>query len=111
MPNCETGNALVSVDLLIYQVRVLRLPQPELEYRFHQGRRWRADLAWPDKMLIVEFEGGVYTKGRHTRGRGFENDCEKYNTATLEGWRVLRFTSKHVRTGLAALMIARALIG
>ena len=69
------------------------------EYRFAPPRRWRFDFAWPDKKLAVEIEGGVWSKGRHTRGKGFINDCDKYNAAVLLGWRVLRFTDKHLNDG------------
>lgn len=67
------------------------LPEPEREVRFHDVRRWRFDFAYIDVKIAIEIEGGVYTGGRHTRGTGFINDCEKYNTATVMGWRVLRF--------------------
>lgn len=69
--------------------------KPEIglnEYRFHPKRKWRFDAAWPEKMIAVEFEGGIWTGGRHTRGKGYENDCEKYNNALLLGWRVFRLT-------------------
>jgi hypothetical protein len=57
------------------------------------GRNWRMDFAWPGPMIAVEFEGGTYTGGRHTRGAGFEKDLEKYNTALILGWRVLKVTT------------------
>ena len=87
------------------------LPEPLTEYRFAQeiGRQWRADFAWPDSMLLVEAEGGIWTKGRHVRGGGFEADAEKYNTATLLGWRVLRFTPSMIAKGTAVKMIRKAL--
>jgi very-short-patch-repair endonuclease len=62
----------------------------ELEYRFHPVRRWRFDMAFPEPKVAVEIEGGVWTGGRHVRGKGFRKDCEKYNTAAAMGWRVLR---------------------
>lgn len=68
-------------------------PQPVREYRFQPPRRWRFDLAWPEQKIAIELEGGIWTGGRHTRGKGFEADCEKYNMAALMGWRVLRYTS------------------
>jgi len=73
------------------------LPAPEAEYRFHEKRKWRFDFAWPDSMVAVEIEGGTFVRGRHTRGMGHHKDCEKYNQATLLGWRVLRFTALHLR--------------
>ncbi len=68
-------------------------PTPEKEYRFYARRKWRFDRAWPGKMVAVEIEGGVYSGGRHTRGKGFEDDCEKYNMAASLGWCVIRITA------------------
>ena len=39
-----------------------------------------------------EYEGGVWTKGRHTRGKGYINDTKKYNLAVMNGWKLLRYT-------------------
>jgi len=64
------------------------------EYRFHPSRKWRFDFAWPKYKIAVEVEGGNYSQGRHTRGKGFTNDCEKYNSALQLGWKVLRFTGE-----------------
>jgi len=83
-------------------VLALELPEPEREHRFHHPRRWRFDRAWPDRLIAAEIEGGIWSHGRHTRGSGFEGDCEKYNAAALEGWTVLRFTSGMIDSGLAA---------
>jgi len=76
--------------------------KPETEYQFLskdranalcvEPRRWRFDFAWPDWKLAVEIEGGVFAHGRHTRGKGYEADCEKYNAAAVLGWTVLRYT-------------------
>jgi very-short-patch-repair endonuclease len=85
------------------------IPAPVREVRFLDSRRWRFDFAWPDVKLACEVEGGVYSGGRHTSGAGFEKDCEKYNTALVLGWRVLRVTAKHVRDFLALEWIEQAL--
>lgn len=63
------------------------------ELRFAPPRRWAFDYAWPALMVALEIEGGVYSGGRHTRGRGFVADCEKYNSAALRGWVVLRLAT------------------
>ena len=65
---------------------------PELvrEYRFDKSRRWRADFAWEEARLLIEIEGGVWNRGRHLTPRGFMNDAEKYLSATLQGWAVIR---------------------
>lgn len=63
----------------------------EPEYRFHPARRWRFDYAIPEHKIAIEIEGGSFVRGRHTRGVGYLNDMEKYNEATIMGWRVLRY--------------------
>lgn len=61
------------------------------EHKFHPIRKWRFDFAIPQYLIAIECEGGVWSGGRHTRGLGYSKDCEKYNNATLLGWRVLRY--------------------
>lgn len=91
------------------QISVFGLPPAVQEYRFHPARRWRFDFAWPDRKIAVEVEGGTWSGGRHTRGSGFEADCDKYNAAALDGWTVFRFTAKHIDSGEAVLIIRAAL--
>ncbi len=66
------------------------------EYRFHPTRRWRFDFAIPYLRIAIEAEGGVWSGGRHVRGSGFTLDCEKYNAATVLGWRVLRYPASAI---------------
>lgn len=82
------------------------LPAPVPEFRFHPGRCWRLDYAWPDHKLALEVEGGVWTGGRHTRGAGFLRDMEKYNALAVAGWRLLRCTPADVR-GLKVLAVVK----
>jgi hypothetical protein len=75
------------------------------EFRFHPKRMWRFDYAIPEHKIALEVEGGVYTGGRHVRPQGFLGDIEKYNTATLMGWRVFRTTpSELLRTKTVELL-------
>jgi len=96
-------------DTLAFHIKVAKLPTPEREYRFHPPRQWRFDFAWTSYNLAVECDGGTWTKGRHTRGAGFEQDCIKLNMAVLDGWRVLRFTRGMIDSGNALNMIESAL--
>lgn len=77
------------------------LPAPTCEYRFHPTRKWRFDFAWCEYKVAVEVEGGVWSRGRHVRGQGFIDDCEKYNAAAALGWRVFRFPGSQVEDGTA----------
>lgn len=67
------------------------------EYRFAPPRMWRFDFALPAHRVAVEIDGAVWTQGRHTRGAGYERDCEKLNTAAALGWRVFRLTGGMLR--------------
>lgn len=83
--------------------------KPERELRFAPPRRWRFDFAFPEQMLAVEIEGGIWKGGRHVRGSGFVRDAEKYNTAASMGWKVLRFTTEQVMSGKAIADVKEAL--
>jgi len=88
-------------ETFAYQVKVLGLPVPEREYKFHADRKWRFDFAWVGDQIAAEIEGGTWGRGRHTRPVGFKSDCEKYNEAQRLGWMVFRFTSDMVTSGEA----------
>lgn len=74
------------------------LPVPTPEHRFAPPRRWRFDWCWMAEKVVLEVEGAVWANGRHTRGSGFLKDMEKYNAATLAGWRVLRTTPQTLKS-------------
>lgn len=83
-------------------------PEPEAEYPFARpARRWRFDLAWPARLVAVEFQGGIYTNGRHTRRGGFAGDCEKFSEAAARGWRVLPVTYPQAKNGMLKDWLAR----
>ena len=62
------------------------------EHKFHDMRKWRLDFAIVGLKIGIEIEGGVWSCGAHTRGKGFIEDMEKYNAAVTLGWVILRFT-------------------
>ena len=81
------------------------------EVTFISGRRFRADfLVGPGgSNVIVEVEGGTWVEGRHSRGKGFESDCEKQALAVIAGYRYLRVTSNQVEDGRAIDWIRQCL--
>lgn len=70
------------------------LPRPTPEYRFHPVRKWRIDYYFEanGRKVGLEVEGGIWTGGRHTRGKGFAGDMEKYNAAGAMGITIVRVT-------------------
>lgn len=91
---------------LALQLQALRI-EFEREFQFCPDRRWRADFRVG--RVLVEVEGGIWSGGRHTRGAGFESDCEKYNWAALHGWLVLRYSTRQVLAGQAARGVVEAM--
>jgi len=107
------------------------LPEPQHDYRFvaeeivglgpgirkrlqEAGLKdWKFDWAWPECKVAVELEGGIWSGGRHVRGKGYEDDCIKYNYARSKHWSVYRFTSGMLERDLAACIdqVAAALGG
>lgn len=91
--------------LLALHIRAAGLPEPVREHRFAPDRRWRFDFSWPDCKLAVEVEGGIWVNGRHSRGKGMQDDMVKYNRATVLGWRVLRVSAGMIESGDALAAI------
>ena len=83
----------------------------EQEYKFHPERNWRADFWITGSKILVEVEGGIWSGGRHTRGKGFIADMEKYNAAAVMGFKVLRFDTQQVKSGLAIKQIENLVNG
>ena len=79
----------------------------EQEFEFHQARKWRADFHLVGKKILVEVEGGIWSGGRHIRGKGYLGDMEKYNAATMTGFQVIRFSTDQVKSGHAIQQIVK----
>ncbi|MHC4307344.1 MAG: hypothetical protein ACYSR7_01815 [Planctomycetota bacterium] len=84
--------------------RILDIPLPVYEYRFHSSRKWRFDFAWPDSKIALEWEGIISRKSGHTTVVGYTSNCEKYNAALLDGWSVYRITALHRKAYIMDLL-------
>lgn len=71
---------------------------PELtpEFRFSDTRKWRLDYFHAASMTAIELEGGIFCRGRHSRPKGMQGDCDKYNFAASIGIFVFRLTTGQV---------------
>lgn len=93
----------VAEILLMKHLKELHLRYSR-ECRFHPLREWRFDFV--TGMIAIEIEGGAWTQGRHTRGKGFEADIRKYNEAAKLGWTVIRFTPNMIQRGESKAFLA-----
>ena len=70
------------------------LPTPDLQFGVRDAAGvvlGRADLAWPQRKVLVEFDGDV-----HRQRDVFVRDLRRQNRLVAAGWTVLRFTSADV---------------
>lgn len=107
----QTGNSYQIRDVFTTICRTDLKVECVKEYKFHPTRRWRFDYAIPEHKIALEVEGGVWTGGRHTSPKGFLGDIEKYNTATLMGWRVFRTTPDELYKLSTINLIKAAILG
>ena len=81
------------------------------EATFHPTRKWRMDFLCRQYRVAIELHGSVYTQGRHTRGAGMLEDCNKLNAALELGIVTLVFTAEHLRKpSLVVNQIRRVLV-
>ena len=73
------------------------------EHRFDAVRRWRFDMCVLSLKIAIEYEGIGSSKSRHTTLTGYTGDCEKYNAATKQGWKVLRYSALNIKDALSDL--------
>ncbi|MGY1808499.1 endonuclease domain-containing protein [Blastococcus sp. SYSU D00669] len=67
------------------------LPAPDLQYVVRDGAGAflaRADFAWPDQRVMVEFDGDL-----HRERDVFVRDVRRQNSVVAAGWTPLRYTS------------------
>ena len=83
-----------TIELLLRELIELKLISGYVkELKFDEVRRFRFDWAIPELKLAIEYEGLNSEKSRHTTKKGYTGDCQKYNLAVINGWKVLRYTA------------------
>lgn len=94
-------------DLLMQQLRALHFPEGIREFEGAvPGRKFRLDVAWPERLIFVECDGGEWVKGS-ARRHGGASDCERWNALTLAGWTGFRFVGSQVRSGAAVQFLSQ----
>ena len=88
-------------DTLAFQLAALGLTGYVREYPAIKGRKFRFDFAWLEHKLLVEVNGGTYTQGAHSTGRGIARDYEKIWLAQKCGWHVYPCDGNAVKSGKA----------
>lgn len=63
-----------------------------------RAKRFRLDFAHEESRVGIEIQGGIYTRGRHVTGSGYERDAFKYNLAAAGGWVIFLITPEMVKS-------------
>lgn len=71
-----------------------------------RSKRYRLDFAHPLSRIGIEIQGGVYNRGRHVTGSGYERDCRKYNLAYTSNWTIFLLTSTMAKDATWLAVIA-----
>jgi|SRR5690606_7240513 len=90
----KTPEGLSHIDMILYVKQIDFVK----EYEFVPDRKFRADRYVPSLNLLIEYEGIYSEKSRHTFFKGYSTDADKYNLATVHGYRLLRFTSDNYKS-------------
>lgn len=111
----KASNKTSAEEVLAIDLQAAGLPFVR-QFKYAGGRRLAADFlvegpptAQGRASVLVEIQGGVYTRKAHGSVTGVLADIDRLNAATVNGWRMLRFTPKQVDDGDAIPIIEKAL--
>jgi hypothetical protein len=95
----------------VWKFKLLKSEQTPRKDGKQIPRMWEFDFAWPDFMLIVEINGGVWMPGggAHSHPIDITRNMTKQNDAALAGFFVLQFTPDDVKHGDAIAFTQRVL--
>lgn len=79
-----------------------RLAKPVLQHEIddRDGRRWRVDFAWPDRLVAVEYDGFDW----HSSPEDLRRDRQKRAALQECGWEVLSIVADDVRRRQSAMV-------
>jgi hypothetical protein len=106
-----TSKVNVGEQTYRFQCKAYKLPEPQEQFFYARqfGREFRADFAFVDFQLLVEIQGGIWTRGAHGHPIGIEQDIERSQYACLGGWLRLLTTPDEVHSGHAIAITQRVL--
>lgn len=90
VPGYDPGDS--DLETRVLRLLVVRgLAPPAQQHRVRLGgRSVRIDLAYPDRKLAIELDGWEF----HRTRTAFDDDRARANLLAMQGWTVLRFTSR-----------------
>ena len=98
-------------DIFAFQLDSAGLTGYIREYQAIPGRKFRFDFAFIRENLLIELNGGTFTRGGHSTGTGIHRDYEKSNLAVKYGYKLLTFDADMVKSGQALEFTEKMLRG
>lgn len=109
LPHADRRSGSPMESVLRWLLHEAGVPAPDLQHAIWTPVAvFHPDLAWPDRKVLVEFDGDG-----HRDRRVFVDDLRRQNALVAAGWTVLRFSSADVlgRPDEVIAAILRALRG
>lgn len=80
------------------QCRQFQLPPFREQYYFAKsiGRKYTADFAFLEFDLLIEIQGGIWTRGAHGHPTGLKSDIEKQQHVAFLNFVMLPFTPDQI---------------
>jgi hypothetical protein len=102
----QAHNPLISLEREFSEIDAWESDFQERYAKSKRSKRYRLDFAHTDSRTGIEIQGGVYMRGRHVTGSGYERDCRKYNLAYTSGWTIFLLTSTMAKDSFWLSLIA-----
>jgi len=103
--------ARMAEEELGFQLKAHGLPLGVTQFQAakHLGRKFSWDRGWPQFMVLMEIQGGIFKRGggAHSHPLNILRDIEKQRYAALLGYFVVPVTTDEVRKGEALQWIVR----
>jgi very-short-patch-repair endonuclease len=93
LARCEAESAMESEARLVMLDGGLENPVLQYQIIDRDGKVWRVDFAWPDRMVAVEYDGFDW----HSSPEALRRDRQKRAALEEVGWRVVSIVSDDVR--------------
>jgi hypothetical protein len=102
----QSRNPLIPLEREFSEINAWEKDFQERYAKSKRSKRYRLDFAHPNSRTGIEIQGGVYMRGRHVTGSGYERDCRKYNLAYTSGWTIFLLTSTMAKDAFWLSLIA-----
>ena len=100
---------LEQVFFILWKLSYPKLPLQK-EVALIPRRKFRFDFVHTASKTCIEIQGGLYSRGRHTRGKQMEKEYLKWLLAQSLGYTIIPIGTEQVEDGKVLELIAKTII-